>query len=69
MKNKKSIWLPPLLALSGTAFYIYDGLQMNSWKVNLPNIIIFYIIVCGLFFALRKKEKLQAKHDEENFNK
>lgn len=61
---KKYKWLPPLLAICGVAFYVWDGLQMNSWIKNLPNLIIYAVIIMALWWALRKKEKLNQKYSE-----
>ncbi len=58
---KKYKWLPPLLALMGIGFYVWDGLQMNSWQKNLPNLIIYAVIIIALWWALRKKESFNDK--------
>lgn len=63
---KKYNWLPPLLMISGIAFYVYDGLKMNSWLVNLPNIIIYFVIVLALYLALRKREQLRSERVMDN---
>ncbi|MCQ2096162.1 MAG: hypothetical protein MJY59_05425 [Bacteroidaceae bacterium] len=41
----------------GIAFYVWDGMRMNSWQKNLPNIIIYALIIIALWWALRKKDK------------
>ena len=63
---KKYNWLPPLLMISGIAFYVYDGLKMNSWLVNLPNICIYFVIVLALYLALRKREQLRSEREIDN---
>lgn len=63
---KKYNWLPPLLMISGIAFYVYDGLKMNSWLVNLPNICIYFVIVLALYLALRKREQLRSEREMGN---
>ena len=45
------------LLLAGSAFYVYDGMEYNSWMKNLPLMIIDVLIVAALFWALRKKEE------------
>lgn len=61
---KKYVWLPCVFFLAGLSFYVYDGLQMNSWVVNLPNLAIYALIVLALSWALAKKEQL--KREREN---
>lgn len=52
--------------ISGIAFYVYDGLKMNSWLVNLPNICIYFVIVLALYLALRKREQLRSEREMDN---
>ena len=63
---KKSTWLPALLFLAGAAVYIYDGIEYNSWMHNLPNMGVFTVIVAGLIWSLRKKQKLAHKRESED---
>ncbi len=60
---RRSQFLPPLLLLAGAAFYIYYGITYNAWRANLPNAIIYVVILVLLFWALRKKEKYQDERD------
>lgn len=60
---KKSIWLPLALALYGGAMSAYfgprliaEGLVAKFWL----SIIVEVLVVIGLFFALRRKEKLAS---------
>ncbi len=62
---KKSVWLPIALFAAGAAFYIYDGTEYNSWIHNLPLIIADAVIVVLLFIALRQKEKMQKRREEQ----
>ena len=62
--------MPPLLALGGIAFYVYDGMEMNSWMKNLPNLLIYFVIILALWWALRKKDQMMEKYNEnDNDNK
>ena len=61
---KRHKWLPALLEICGIAIYVYDGLEMNSWIKNLPNIIIYFVIVAALWWALRKKDKIMEKYKQ-----
>jgi hypothetical protein len=47
----------------GTAFYIYYGVEWGAWKENLPNLLIYIVIILALFWALRKKEKMEDERD------
>lgn len=64
----KSVARPLLLFIAGAAVYVYDGLEMNSWLVNLPKLIIFLVIIGALSWALNKKEKMAQKHNQEENN-
>jgi peptidoglycan/LPS O-acetylase OafA/YrhL len=65
-KFRKSIWLPLAFLILGAVFYIYYGINYKAWTDNLPNIIIYLLIICLLAWALRKKEKFE---DERNKKK
>lgn len=65
---RKSVWMPVAFLLAGCAFYIYYGVTYNAWRANLPNIIIYAVIVVALFFAQRKKEQLQKEREERENN-
>ncbi len=47
----------------GTAFYVYYGVEWGAWKENLPNLLIYIVIILALFWALRKKEKMEDERD------
>lgn len=61
----KSVWLPIMLLLAGGAFYVYDGMEYNSWMKNLPLMIVDVLIVIALFWALRKKENLKKERNHK----
>ena len=66
MKQHK-YWLLPLDRLVfGAIFYIYYGVQYNAWMENLPNILIFLVIIIALFWALRKKRQLEDERNNRN---
>lgn len=58
---KKSTWLPITLFFGGCAFYVYNGITWNAWMENLPNIIIYAVILLALRWALKKKDELSNK--------
>jgi c-di-AMP phosphodiesterase-like protein len=64
-KFRKSTYLPVLLFIMGSSFYIYYGITQNSWRANLPNMGIYLIIIIALYLSLRQKEKLQEKREKE----
>lgn len=59
---KKHLWLPCAFFCAGLLFYIYYGVKWNAWMVNLPNILIYLVIVLALSWALWKKEQLRNNH-------
>ena len=65
---RKSTWLPIALLLAGSAFYVYDGMEYNSWMKNLPLMIIDILIVAALFWALRKKEEYNKNRPTNNIS-
>lgn len=64
-KIRKSSWLPWALLLVGTAFYVYYGVEWGAWQENLPNLLIYIVIILALYWALRKKEQLTDDDPEE----
>ncbi len=60
---RKSAWLPWTLLLVGTAFYVYYGVEWGAWTVNLPNLIIYVVIILTLYWVLRKREEMEDRHD------
>ncbi len=61
----KSQYLPCLLLIMGVVFYVYYGITWNAWRVNLPNLIIYILIILALHWALRKKEKYRNNRNEQ----
>ena len=60
---KKYIWLPLVLALYATAMTLYfgPGLIKEGQAVKLwISVGVEALFIIGLFFALRRKEKLQS---------
>ncbi len=64
-KFRKSIWLPLAFLLLGTVFYVYYGINYHAWTDNLPNLIIYLVIIVFLAWALRKKEKYENERNKE----
>lgn len=62
---KKYVWLPLAFLCVGLATYIYYGITWNAWLKNLPNIIIYMIIVGALTLAEKKKDELRRKHNQK----
>lgn len=58
---RKSAWLPWMLFLVGLTFYIYYGIEWGAWLQNLPNILTYLVIILALYWALRKKEKMNQQ--------
>jgi MFS superfamily sulfate permease-like transporter len=61
MTSNKHIWLPSAFFGAGLLFYIYYGVTWNAWLTNLPNLLIYLVIVVALSWALNKKEQLRKK--------
>lgn len=64
---KKYIILPLVLFLIGLAVYVFFGITDNAWKDNLPNILVFLIIIALLAWALKKKDYLEKKRKNNQF--
>ncbi|MCR4612872.1 MAG: hypothetical protein K5778_02600 [Bacteroidaceae bacterium] len=62
---RKSTWLPVALLIVGIAFYLYYGITWNAWIENLPNILIYIVIIIALRWALRKKEQMNDQHKNQ----
>lgn len=63
MKIKKYIWLPVVLALYATAMTLYfgPGLIAEGQSAKLwISVGVEAAFITGLFFALRRKERLQS---------
>lgn len=58
---RKSQFLPWLLLLVGLAFYVYYGVSYNAWMHNLPNLVIYILIILALFWALRKQDSYRNR--------
>lgn len=56
---RKSHWLPWCLLIAGAAFYVYYGIEWGAWIVNLPNMLIYIVIIFILYWVLRKKERME----------
>lgn len=59
--------LPIILFVVGLAVYIFFGITDNAWMINLPNIIIFFLIIVLLTWARKKKYDLQQKRNNGEF--
>jgi len=62
---KKSTYLPVLLLLFGAGFYVYNGLKWNSWRENLANMVIYFVIILALWWALRTKERYGDEREKD----
>lgn len=60
-KLKRSTLLPIALFCGGLAFYIYYGITWNAWMQNLPNILIYVVIIVALWWSLKKKEEIKNR--------
>lgn len=65
---KKSTWLPVGLGLYALSMSLYfgprlleDGQSVKFWI----SVVFEAIVVVGLFFALRRKERLAKKYESE----
>lgn len=57
----------PIAFLSvGLATYIYYGTTWNAWMKNLPNIVIYIIIIAALAWALKTKDRLNRENQTNN---
>ena len=65
---KKSTWLPIAVLMAGAAFYVYDGIEYNSWMHNMPLMIADVVIVLALFWSLRQKEKMKKRREDQSGN-
>jgi len=65
---KKYVWMPLAFLCIGLAVYIYYGITWNAWMKNLPNIIIYVVIVAALTVALKKKDELRQKYHGSEMN-
>lgn len=63
---KKYIWMPTAFFIVGLAFYVYYGITWNSWMENLPNILIYLVVVVALSWSLKRKEKFQNEREQLN---
>ena len=59
-------WLRAFVFLViGVGFYVYFGIEMHAWKENLPNLLIYLVIVAALWWALWKKQRLQDEREQD----
>lgn len=57
----------PIAFLSvGLATYIYYGITWNAWMKNLPNIVIYIVIIAALAWALKTKDRLNRENQTNN---
>jgi len=61
MISRKYFWLPCAFFCAGLIFYIYYGITWNAWLANLPNLLIYAVIVAALSWALYKKEQIKKQ--------
>lgn len=67
-KLKKSVWLPLGLALYGACMTLYFGPRLIAEGRGAKlwvSVAFEVILIIGLFFALRRKEKLSDKWKEK----
>ena len=64
---KKYVILPLVLFIIGLAVYVFFGITYNAWQENLPNMLIFLIIIAMLAWALKKKDALEKKRKNNQF--
>ena len=62
---RKHVWLPCTFLCIGLAVYIYYGITWNAWMKNLPNMIIYIIIIVTLAWALRKQNQLRERRNSK----
>ena len=63
-KFRKSIWLPATLAVYCAAITGYFGPRLIAEGQNAKlwiSVAVEAVVIVGLFFALRRKEKLASK--------
>lgn len=58
---KRYIWQPAAFLLIGIGFYIYNGVEWNTWTAYLPHILLYVVICAALLWALYKKEQFKNK--------
>lgn len=51
------MWQPVAFFVATLGFYIYNGVQWNTWMKYLPHILAYALICGGLMWALHKKEQ------------
>lgn len=49
----------------GVGVYVYDGLKWHSWTKNLHLLLIYLVIIGGLFWALYKKQQLSDEREQD----
>ena len=63
---RKYVWLPCTFLCIGLTVYIYYGITWNAWMKNLPNMIIYIVIVVTLAWALRKQDELRERRKRQS---
>ena len=69
-KIDKHIWLPLLLFVYFTGMAVYFIPRNNEMTdtMKIVTIVVGYLIVAALYFALKKKKKLQDEREEDMKN-
>lgn len=64
---RKSIWIPLLLTVYSTGCFLYF-LPRNhevSTTEKWVTVVVNYLIIAAIFWALRKKEKLKQEREDD----
>jgi cbb3-type cytochrome oxidase subunit 3 len=69
-KIDKQIWLPLVLFVYFTGMAVYFIPRNNEMTdtMKIVTIVVGYLIVAALYFALKKKKKLQNEREEDMKN-
>ena len=63
---KRYIFVPVAFFCVGLAFYVYYGIIWNAWMENLPNILLYLVLVVALGWALKKKQQFANEREQSN---
>lgn len=64
--KKRYIWQPLAFLCVGVVFYVYYGVTMNAWVINIPNLLFYAFILAILSWTLYKKDKIQQERNRNN---